>query len=164
MIFLQTDRLILRAHEPADENAFVAMHTDPEVRRYVGARAWTLDEATSRFRTRYIGKPEKTFGLWATVRRDDQTYIGMCGLSHSAGDAHLAYYIARPFWGLGFASETAKALVDFVFNELHLPRILANAEKGNAASERILEKLVFRIASIEPLASGRVITHYELLR
>lgn len=164
MVFLYTDRLILRTHEPVDETAFVQMQTDPEVRRYAGGRAWSVDEATTRFRTQYVGRPRETYGLWAAVLRTDETYIGMCGLSGTTKNVHLGYYIARPYWGLGFASEGARALVDLGFGRLNLSRILADADKGNIASERILEKLGFRIVHAETLASGRVINHYELQR
>jgi [ribosomal protein S5]-alanine N-acetyltransferase len=164
MVLLRTDRLFLRTHAPADEARFVQIHTDPEVRRYVGGRAWSVDEATTRFRAQYLGRPRATYGLWAAVLQAEDTYIGMCGLSGSAAAAHLGYYIARPYWRLGLASEAARALVDLGFTRLNLRRILADADQGNIASERILDKIGFRIRRVETLASGRVINHYELRR
>ncbi len=67
MIFLETERLLFRSHEPQDEADFVAMHTDPEVRRYMGGQAWPLEKAQSRFRDEYLGRPTRTFCLWATI-------------------------------------------------------------------------------------------------
>src|SRR5579863_9585589 len=74
------------------------MHSDPDVRKYVGGAAWPVEKAATRFRERYLGKPKKTDGLWATVLVADGSYVGMCGLSGSSTDARLAYYIAKPHW------------------------------------------------------------------
>lgn len=161
MILLQTDRLLFRTHEAGDEAAFVEMHTDFEVRRYVGGRAWSRDEAVKRFRTQYLGKPSGSYGFWATVLKAQHAYIGMCGLNDTPPGPRLAYYIARRYWGQGLASEAASAFVDYGLRRLQLSRILADADKGNRASERILEKLGFRVFQDETLDSGRVIRHYE---
>lgn len=60
MIFLETERLLFRSHEAGDEADFVSMHTDPEVRRYVGGQAWPLEKARNRFREEYLGRPDET--------------------------------------------------------------------------------------------------------
>jgi [ribosomal protein S5]-alanine N-acetyltransferase len=163
-MILRTDRLVFRPHEAGDEGAFVAMHTDPEVRRYVGGRPWSLDEAQSRFRRGYLGRENGGFGLWATILEEEGTYVGMCGLIGNEADSHLGYYLARPYWGRRLASEAASAFVDLGFNELRLHRIRADVDQKNAASIRILEKLEFQLVEHEALESGRVISHYEILR
>jgi RimJ/RimL family protein N-acetyltransferase len=71
MTFLETERLILRQHEAADENDFIRMHTDPEVRRYIGGHAWPLEKALHRFHNQYLGRPTDTYGLWATILKED---------------------------------------------------------------------------------------------
>jgi RimJ/RimL family protein N-acetyltransferase len=80
MIFLETERLLFRSHEAGDEAEFVKMHTDAEVRRYVGGQAWSEEKARSRFREQYLGKPTETYGLWATVFKEEEKYVGCCGL------------------------------------------------------------------------------------
>lgn len=168
MIFLETPRLLFRPHEARDEQDFVNMHTDPEVRRYVGGQAWPLGKALDRFRTEYLGRPEKTYGLWATVFKEEARYIGCCGLrapENAEGGASLAFYIARPYWRQGLASEAASAFIAYAFERLELPRISADVEKGNAASERILQKFGFREVGREVLPGrGRIICYYELLK
>ncbi len=164
MILLRTDRLLFRTHEARDEAAFIEMHTDPQVRRYAGGRAWSPDEATTRFQTQYLGKPHRTYGLWATVLKAEGTYVGMCGLSGMRPSPRLGYYIARPYWGRGLASEAASAFVGLGLGQLGVTRILADADKGNSASERILEKLGFRMFRDELSEQGRIIRHFELRR
>jgi [ribosomal protein S5]-alanine N-acetyltransferase len=165
MVFLETERLLFRSHESQDQDDFVKMHTDPEVRRYVGGQAWTVEKAIDRFRTQYLGKPTKVHGLWATVLKQEQSYVGCCGLRLAEDNASLGFYIAQPYWRRGIASEAAKAFIDVGFHRLQLPRISAEVEKGHAVSEHILQKFGFQQVSEEQIpASSRIICHYQLLR
>jgi hypothetical protein len=63
VIFFETTRLLFRSHQAQDKEEFIQMHTDPEVRRYVGGQAWSLEKARYRFRSQYVGKPSRTYGL-----------------------------------------------------------------------------------------------------
>src|SRR6516164_54275 len=157
MFFLETARLRFRTHEPQDEPGFVAMHTDPEVRRFVGGSPWTVERAVHRFRAEYLGQPTHIFGLWATIFKSENKFIGSCGLRAPDGShpSSLAFYLARPYWGRGLASEAARCFVDLAFHRLGLDRIAAEVQEGHRASEQILWKLGFRLASRETLpASG----------
>jgi RimJ/RimL family protein N-acetyltransferase len=71
MIFLETERLLFRSHESRDEPDFVDMHTDPEVRRYVGGEAWPLEKAQTRFRNDYVSKPTQAYGMWAAILKQE---------------------------------------------------------------------------------------------
>ena len=167
MIFLETERLLFRTHELQDEADFIAMHTDSEVRRYMGGQAWPLEKAQSRFRDQYLGRPTKTFGLWATILKEEAKYIGCCGLRavENVKEAHLGYFLARPFWRRGIASEASGVFIDIAFRRLRLRRLLADVEKGNDASEHILRKFGFKYLSQELIpANGRIILLYELPR
>jgi ribosomal-protein-alanine N-acetyltransferase len=167
MTFLETERLLFRTHETQDESDFVGMHTDPEVRHYVGGQAWSLEKAQSRFRNEYLGRPTDTYGLWATILKEEGKYIGCCGLRAGGreAEAHLGFYLARPYWRRGFASEASKAFIDVAFTHLRLERLLADVEKGNTASEHILQKFGFKYLSREEIpSSGRIILVYELAK
>ncbi|HZZ64874.1 MAG TPA: GNAT family N-acetyltransferase, partial [Candidatus Baltobacteraceae bacterium] len=123
---METLRLNFRTHQPEDEAQFVRMHTDLNVRRYVGGRAWSVQEATERFRQAYLGKPKRTYGLWAAELKSDGRYIGACGLIGSQRHASLAYYIAPQYWSRGLATEAAKAFVEVGFHRLQLAHIFAD--------------------------------------
>lgn len=142
------------------------MQTDPEVRRYVGGQgaAWPRAKAIERFKERYLGKPADTYGMWATILKEDGTYIGCCGLARDVAGVHLGYYIARSYWGNGFASEAAQAFVDRAFGCLRLERILADVEKNHVVSEHILQKLGFSKIGEEEAPRDRIICRYELIR
>ena len=163
VIFLATERLVFRTHELKDENDFIQMHTDPEVRRYVGGQPWPLEKAAHRFRTQYLGKPAKAYGLWATVLKEEGKYIGCCGLRFAKEGVRLGFYLSRPYWRRGLASEASRAFIDLGFRRLRLRRIWADVEKGNVASEHILEKLGFKCVSQQEVpAAKRIICLYEL--
>jgi [ribosomal protein S5]-alanine N-acetyltransferase len=164
MELLRTNRLLFRTHEARDEEPFVAMHTDDDVRRFVGGRGWPEAKARERFRDYYLGEPTQTFGLWATVLIDEDRYIGACGISGPPGRrAHLGYYLARAFWGQGLATEAAQAFVAFAKEQLLLDALYADVETGNLASERILRKFGFESIGHTIVAdSGRDISHYRL--
>jgi ribosomal-protein-alanine N-acetyltransferase len=170
MVFLETERLLFRTHEARDEADFVRMHTDREVRRYMGGlgiAGWPLEKALDRFRSQYLGKPTKDYGLWATILKEENKYIGCCGLraSKDAMGASLGYILAQPYWRRGLATEAARAFIDVGFTRLGLLRIGADVEKGNDASEHILQKLGFQFVRREEIPSyGRIILFYELSR
>lgn len=165
MLFLESERLYFRSHEPQDEPAFVRMQTDPEVRKYVGGQPWPLDKARPRFLNDYLGQPAGIYGLWATILKSEGSYIGCCGLRASGRDSNvfLAFYIARLFWRQGFASEAARAFIDVAFGRLGLPRLFAEVDSRNEVSVYILQKFGFQHVSEELIPeSGRLIRTYEL--
>ena len=167
MIFLETQRLLFRSHEAGDEADFVSMHTDAEVRRYVGGQAWPEEKARSRFREQYLGKPTETYGLWATVFKEEGKYVGCCGLwaPGKGVGASLGYYLARPYWGRGLASEASRAFIEVAFTRLALEWVEADAEERNAASEQVLRKCGFEYVRREVIpGSGRIINFYELAK
>ena len=173
MIVLESERLLFRSHEAADLDAFCAMEADAEVRRYVGGAPRTREAAEQRFRERAMQPVEDRLAMWATVLKEDGRYIGRCGLYPSirgeqrgeqkvAGEAVLGFYLARQFWGQGFASEAGRAFVEFGFDELMLERIVTAVQVGNVASVRVLEKLGFVVTSHE--IGPRSFYHFELSR
>jgi RimJ/RimL family protein N-acetyltransferase len=170
MIFLETERLLFRTHEAEDESDFARMHMDPEVRRYMGGQGvagWSLEKALDRFRTQYLGKPTTTYGMWATISKEEKKYIGSCGLraGEDKTSAHLGYFLAQPYWRRGLASEASRAFIEVAFASLGLGRLVADVEKGNAASEHILEKFGFQYMRREEISKGgRIILFYELSR
>jgi len=140
MTLFETERLLFRDHTIADLEPFCAMEADAEFRRYVGGRPRSHEEAEEKFRRVYLRPIRNCRGLWATVYKPDDRYIGYCGVY---GEGVLAYYLAREYWGRGLATEAAAAFVRFAFDELRLPRLVTSVEVGNTRSVRVLEKLGF---------------------
>lgn len=168
MIALETPRLFFRPHEPGDREAYCAMEQDPEFRRYVGGAPRTREAAEERFAGALTLNPSR-LRVWATVLRSSGDYIGRCGVYPHIedgrtipGEGVLAFYLTRSYWGQGLATEAGAAFVRFGFDELGLQKIVATVQEGNRASLRVLEKLGFTLARIEP--GPRTFHHFVLAR
>jgi [ribosomal protein S5]-alanine N-acetyltransferase len=168
MIILETERMLFRPHESGDRETYCAMEQDADVRRYVGGAPRTPEAAEARFRAT-LKSPRDRLGMWATVLKANDCYIGRCGVyPHIQGDAVvpdegvLAFYLARQYWGQGLASEAASAFVKFGFEKLGLRKIVATVQAENRASAHILEKLKFGLIWREQ--GPRTFDHFALLR
>lgn len=75
----------------------------------------------------------------------DGRLVGMCGVMlHPEGDAEIGYWIGRPWWGQGFATEAAALLIKYCFRDLKLSGITSGHYIDNPASQRVIEKLGFQ--------------------
>ena len=147
MIKLETERLIFRDHEETDLEQYCEMETDPEYRR--PQRVHPRTELERSFREAWL--PPKQMGLLATVLKQENRYIGRCGLypyrdednKVIPGEASIAFYLARPYWRQGLATEAGQAFIQYGFRELGLSRIEAGIDANNLASIRVIQKLGF---------------------
>jgi len=155
---LETERLLLRPPGPEDTEALAPMYADPEVMRYLGdGRTFTRAE-TQRSVQRMIDTWESDgFGLFTTVHKESGSVIGRVGLivwnpetwqlTRAGGDGptelEVGYTIGRPYWGLGYATEAARAARDFALEQLGARRLIALIIHGNGASENVAYKLGF---------------------
>jgi ribosomal-protein-alanine N-acetyltransferase len=171
LIILESERLIFRPHEAGDLDGFCAMEMDTEVRRYVGGYPRTREEAEKRFPRKQLEEAGDRLGVWATERKADGRYVGRCGLyAHMdagnrrvAGEAALSFYIASDLWGQGLASEAARALLRFGWDELKLERVVAMVQLENVGSVHILRKLGFELETTE-VGEHRSFLHFALRR
>lgn len=141
---LTTDRLLLRDFTADDVEAVHAYAADPEVCRFV---EWgpNTEHETRQFVTEMTGaasQPDRTSFTWAITTGG--AVVGACSISvtsavHRRGE--LGYVLARAYWGLGYATEAASAVLDFGRDELGLHRVEATCRPGNVGSQRVLRKL-----------------------
>lgn len=146
MIILETRRLRLRHLEPGDLNDLFALYCDPEVSRYIPDAPTTLAETQEElawFRNGHPRHPE--LGLWATIEKGFNRFVGRCGLLPWTIDGRfeveVAYTIARTHWGQGLATEAAQAVKSYGFDTLGLTRLVSLIDQDNAASIRVAEKI-----------------------
>ncbi len=80
----------------------------------------------------------------AVIYKDTGELIGWCGLDHrdrTKENPVLFYLLKKSYWGRGLATEAARALIGYAFNELGLNRVDSGAEFENIASKRVMEKI-----------------------
>lgn len=143
-VTLHTERLVLRQWQPSDTAPFAAMGADPEVMRYFPAllSSQQVDDAVARFSHRIA---TTGWGLWAV--QHDGEFIGFTGLSVPSFEApftpcvEVGWRLARHAWGHGYATEAARAAVQFGFEELGLTEIVSFTAVQNAPSRAVMERL-----------------------
>jgi ribosomal-protein-alanine N-acetyltransferase len=81
--------------------------------------------------------------VFAVALRSTDTLVGAIGLTLDSNDARaeMGYWIGKPYWNRGYATEAGRAVLDYAFNELELNRVYASYLRRNPASGRVMEKL-----------------------
>jgi len=141
---LETARLRLRPYREADIAELLPLIGTREVAATTLRIAHPYTEDDAREFLALTQEPDK---IWLAVTlRADGRQIGGMGLRLDAQHHHaeLGYWLGVPYWGHGYATEGAREILRYGFEELHLHRIFASHFKHNHASGRILKKLGMR--------------------
>jgi ribosomal-protein-alanine N-acetyltransferase len=146
MKILETDRLILRRLLPDDLDNLFALYSDPEVRRYFPEGTLTYAETKEELDWFLNGHPEHPqLGLWATIYKETNQFIGRCGLLpwtiDQRAEVEVAYLLAKAFWGQGLGTEAAQGILDYGFEQLHLSRLICLIDRDNQASIKVARKI-----------------------
>ena len=109
------------------------------------------------------------FGFWAICFKDDPTLVGFGGLRHFTEDGNeeseveILYGVATEHWGKAIATEAARAVLRYGFEENRLERIYAGADPPNIASFRVIGKLGMRFAR-RTMVNGLEAVYYVMNR
>ncbi|RZU76711.1 ribosomal-protein-alanine N-acetyltransferase [Micromonospora kangleipakensis] len=143
---LRTERLRLRRWREADRAAFAQMNADPEVMEHFPAPLTRRDSDLLVDRIE-AGFEQHGFGLWAIEVVTTGQFVGLTGLSVPGFEAHfipaveVGWRLARPAWGQGYATEAARAAIDYGFTRAALPMIVSFTAAINARSRAVMERL-----------------------
>jgi RimJ/RimL family protein N-acetyltransferase len=149
-VIAETERLTIRPFTEADLEALYALHSDPEVMRFITdgepqTFAKVRDEVLPRFidyGRRHAGLGILAADLWASGE-----LVGWFQLQIHAADPkelELGYRLRRDCWGKGYATEGSRALLDIAFNRHDAERVVAGAMKANRGSTRVMVKAGLR--------------------
>lgn len=145
-MFVRTERLLLRPGWPEDGAALAAAVDDAAIARNTAMIPWPY---LSQDADAFLALPERADRPRLLVFRRTAgapRLIGAADVHDGAGgEPELGYWIARPFWGLGYATEAGRAMVELARRGLRLPRLVAGHALDNPASARVLAKLGFRL-------------------
>lgn len=143
---LTTECLILREFKEKDWQAVHEYASDPEVVRYL---TWGPNKEgdTRAFVRRAIVRQQEQSRLhyeFAVVLKREGQLIGGCGINISDThhkEAWIYYFLNRSYWGRGYATQAANALLEFCFSKLKLHRIFATCDPENSVSVSVLDKV-----------------------
>ena len=147
-MFARTERLLLRPGWAEDAPALAAAIADEMIVRNLATAPWPyrLRDAEA-----FLAQPrDPILPSFLIFKRTDgaPTLVGSCGLGRRpSGAVELGYWIARPFWGGGYATESGLALIE-IARALGIARLEGSHFLDNPASARVLEKLGFKPTGI----------------
>lgn len=150
-MFHRSDRLLLRPIWPEDWQGVLAVIADEGVVRNLARAPWPYEAKDARQFTKLPVHP--MFPRFLVTRAQDAQVVGCIGIDPHDGDVELGYWISRPFWGQGFATEAGAAVLQ-IARTLGHERVVASHFLDNPASGKVLTKLGF-----EP--TGRVVERHS---
>ena len=143
---LETERLILRQWRDADRVAFAALNADPVVMEFF-PETRTRDQADAVLDILIDHIDRHGFGFWALELRETGENIGFTGLQHTDIEARfspaveIGWRLARDHWGKGYATEAARASLDYAFDTLKLDEVVSFAVETNLRSRKVMERI-----------------------
>lgn len=140
---LETNRLYLREFTIDDAQLLVELNSDPRVTKYTEhGPITTIEAAEKKLRTDILLQYPNKLGRWAVHLKSNDEFIGWCGLKYIEKEkVHtLGYRFFYKHWGKGYATEAAKASLDYGTTVLKLKGIIAKALKENTASIHVMKK------------------------
>lgn len=151
-IYLETERMVLRALSEADEDDLFELDSDPEVMRYLtGGKATPRDDVRAALAKHIAGHEHfPGRGRWAAIEKSTGAFLGWMALEQPADtgpeQVELGYRLRRSAWGNGLATEGCRALIHKAFTDLGVQRVSAQTMAVNRASRRVMERagLTFR--------------------
>lgn len=149
MIFIETERLLLREILPTDVDGLFELDSDPDVHRYLGNNPITTKEQAigviDFIRQQYV---DHGIGRWAVIDKKTNDFMGWAGLKLVTEQTNdhinyldLGYRLIKKYWGQGIATEAAHASLHYAFNNLYANEVFAMAGCDNAGSNNVLVKV-----------------------
>ena len=146
MIYIETDRLILRDWKGSDLEPFRKLNSDEKVMKYF--TNILSYEQTDKFYNAIIKELRDCgFGLYAVEVKKNKEFIGFIGFHKATFSSdftpciEIGWRLKKEFWGRGYATEGAKACLSYGFKKLGLEEIYSFTSKINKPSENIMKKI-----------------------
>lgn len=140
---IKTDRLLLRKFNKNDAEAiFSTWASDERVAKYTSWHAHKNIEDTKAYVEYMTNKTELSDYNWI-IELDNKIIgsINVCYSNDQSEIAGLAYVLAYDYWGKGYMTEAAKAVIKFLFNDANYRKIIAGCDSENIGSARVMEKI-----------------------
>jgi RimJ/RimL family protein N-acetyltransferase len=163
---LATARLVLRAPRRGDVKAIASLADDRRIAANTARipHPYGIEDAEQ-----FIAAVNKREGEACFAVTLDGAPIGVCSVELREDGPELGYWLGVPYWGRGFATEAARALIDHAFGDLEHDTLISGARVNNPASRRVLEKCGFqwtgvRLSRIRAINSAAPIDRFRLDR
>jgi ribosomal-protein-alanine N-acetyltransferase len=137
---LETKRLLMRPLEESDlENIKRTLQDEAAMYAYEGA--FSDEEAAEWLKRQMKRQDDYGLGLWAVILKETNTFIGQCGLTYQPWKGNkvleVGYLFERAYWHHGYATEAARAWMDYAFTEMKAPDVCSIIRDTNLASRNV---------------------------
>jgi len=143
---LKTERLLMRAWRAEDRTPFAEMNADPAVMEHFPS-VMTREQSDALVDRIEAGFAEHGFGLWAVEVVETGEFIGFTGLAVPRFEAHftpaveIGWRLRRSAWGHGYASEAARRVLAFAFEEAGLEELVSFTSTTNLRSQAVMRRI-----------------------
>jgi len=160
---ITTPRLYLREIVSEDATAMYELNLDPSIKKFTGDDPFQSIAHAREFWEKYDHYHKHGYGRWAVVLKQTDQVIGWSGLKNNGDFIDLGYRLIPRYRGKGYATEAAKACLEYGFTKLQMKEIVGRASLENQASIKVLEKIGMRFWKNEK-CQGQNAVYYKLSR
>jgi 3-dehydroquinate dehydratase/shikimate dehydrogenase len=145
-VTIETERLILRPWSEADLAPFAALNADPRVMECFPS-VKTFDESNQEYERICGHIHQHGYGFWAAELKTTHQFIGFIGIKQVMFETpftpavEIGWRLAHEFWGKGYATEGAKAALEYGFKNLKLDEIVSFTVLDNIRSQSVMQKI-----------------------
>src|SRR5690606_29831698 len=146
MIVLETSRLILRDWQHSDLEPFCHLNADEEVMNFF-PKALTTEQTMTLHQVIVTEFKEYGFGLYAVEVKETNEFIGFIGFHRATFDAdftpcvEIGWRLKKEAWGKGYATEGAKACLQYGFSNLGFNEVYSFTADINTPSKNVMKKI-----------------------
>lgn len=164
----RTKRLVLRTFAETDRERLIALAGDPVVMRHIGRPTGgtgerTREDAEAMFERLLQRGRTRPYAMWALTERHEDELIGWCGMQDLPGsdNVEIGWILDSRYWGRGYATEAAHAVLVYGFERVSLETIVAVALPENVKSTNVMRRLGMRDCGLAQFY-GRILAHFRL--
>lgn len=169
MRVLETERLFLRTFQEEDVEPLVAINQDSKVMRFFPSEP-TREETIALIDKIISHQDEKNFSLYAVEIKKTGEMIGFVGLLAVTFEAHftpaieIGWRLSSQHWNQGYATEAAKAVLDYAFRKLDIEEVVSFTSVLNKPSIRVMQKIGLHTNLEDDFDNPRITSGSELIR
>ena len=159
---LETNRLLLRKLILEDRLAIFRNYSDPDVANWFFDKPLTQIEEVEEIIGAFLKNAEDGKGhTWAITLKEDRELIGTCGYENFVVGVRgeLGFDLVKAQWGKGYMTEALGAIIPCGFDLLRLSDVCAHTYSRNSRARGVLEKLGFRVESVNADSHFYVLSH-----
>lgn len=152
---LVTERLIIRPYIKEDVKNLYETLNNENVLKHIPEESISIEQAQNAINwliSNYDQGLDSDYKYsFAIELKETKDYVGWCGfgyLDYDKRQKEVYFTLNSKYWGQGFATEASKVLIEYIFNELKLEKLVAVVKPGNKGSQRVIEKIGFKYEGI----------------